>query len=92
MLLHGGETPNDDEQLKASTPNYETDGFLKPEAHQMAGYLRNNHGQNPWNLEGRALFALNNFGENARTGSDPVWLHRVPRQHAIIEPPSNKSK
>ncbi|KAF4386790.1 hypothetical protein F8388_006745 [Cannabis sativa] len=89
MLILGGETPNDDKHLKPSPPPpHEIDGFAKPVGNQRPGYLRNNHGQNPWNLEGRALSALNRFGENARTVSNPAWLHRVQRQHAIIEPPS----
>ena len=92
MLLQGGETPNDDEHLKTSTPHYEIDGFAKPGGHQRPGYLRNNHGQNPWNLEGRAMSALSRFGENARTTSNPAWLHRVQHQRAIIEPPSNYFK
>ncbi|KAM6584914.1 hypothetical protein CsatB_011916 [Cannabis sativa] len=89
MLILGGETPNDDKHLKPSPPPpHEIDGFAKPVGNQRPGYLRNNHGHNPWNLEGRALSALNRFGENARTVSNPAWLHRVQRQHAIIEPPS----
>lgn len=92
MLLHGGETPNDERQLDTSTSQYNVDGFPKYGGHHGPGYLRTNHAQNPWNLEGRALSALNTFGETARMGSDPSWLHRVQHQHAIIEPPSNLYK
>lgn len=88
MLLHGGDTPNDDERSKALTPHYKGNGFTTPGGYQKPGYLLNNHGQNPWNLEGRAQFALNRFGENARTVSNPTWLRRAQHQQAIIEPPS----
>lgn len=91
MLLHGGETPNDQKQLDASTPQRRSVGFMNPGEQHGNGYLRNNHAQDPWNLEGRALSALNRFGEKARTVSDPVWLRRVQHQHAIMEPPSNYS-
>lgn len=88
MLLHGGETPNDQKQLDASTPQRRSVGFMNPGEQHGNGYLRNNHAQDPWNLEGRALSALNRFGEKARTVSDPVWLRRVQHQHAIMEPPT----
>ncbi|KAF5466898.1 hypothetical protein F2P56_016780 [Juglans regia] len=87
MLLHGGETPNDGRQLDTSTSQHKVDGFPKYGGHHGPGYLRTNHTQNPWNLEGRALSALNTFGETARMGSDPSWLHRFQHQHAIMEPP-----
>ncbi|XP_041021116.1 peroxisome biogenesis protein 16 isoform X1 [Juglans microcarpa x Juglans regia] len=87
MLLHGGETPNDERQLDSSTSRHKVDGFPKYGGHHGPGYLRTNHAQNPWNLEGRALSALNTFGETARMGSDPSWLHRVQHQHAIMELP-----
>lgn len=87
MLLHGGETPNDEKHLAASTP--QRNGFTKPGGHLGPMYLRNNNGQDAWNLEGRALSALSRFGENARMVSEPVWLRRVQHQHAIMEPPSN---
>lgn len=86
MLLHGGETPNDEKHLAASTP--QRNGFTKPGGQLGLGYLRNNNGQDAWNLEGRALSALSRFGENARMVSEPVWLRRVQHQHAIMEPPT----
>ena len=91
MLLHGGETPNNEKQSDASTSQHKIGGFTKPEGPHESGYLMNNHAQNPWNLEGRALSALNRFGENARMVSDPAWLRRVQHQHAIMQPPSNYS-
>ncbi|ONI22813.1 hypothetical protein PRUPE_2G152800 [Prunus persica] len=86
MLLHGGETPNDEKHLAASIP--QRNGFTKPGGQLGPGYLRNNNGQDAWNLEGRALSALSRFGENARMVSEPVWLRRVQHQHAIMEPPT----
>nr|XP_011469102.1 PREDICTED: peroxisome biogenesis protein 16 [Fragaria vesca subsp. vesca]XP_011469103.1 PREDICTED: peroxisome biogenesis protein 16 [Fragaria vesca subsp. vesca] len=88
MLLHGGQTPNDEKTLEASTPQRRTGGLLKPGEQLGNGHLRNNHAQDPWNLEGRALSALNRFGERARSVSDPEWLHRVQHHHAIMEPPT----
>ncbi|XP_061347673.1 peroxisome biogenesis protein 16-like [Gastrolobium bilobum] len=69
MLLHGGETSNDETHLDSFTTQHQ-----------------NNLGENPWNLEGRALSALSSFGEKARMGLDAVWLRRVQHQKAIIEP------
>ncbi|XP_048321972.1 peroxisome biogenesis protein 16 [Ziziphus jujuba] len=88
MLLHGGETPNDENHLNASTSQREISGSMNPDGYYGPAYSRNNHGHNPWNLEGRALSALNVFGENARMVSNPVWLRRVQHQHAIMEPPT----
>ncbi|XP_037497423.1 peroxisome biogenesis protein 16 isoform X2 [Jatropha curcas] len=87
MLLHGGETPNNEKHLNFSS-QHATGGFSKPGSHHGPGYYRDVNGQNPWNLEGRALSALSRFGENARMVSDPVWLCRVQHQQAIMEPPS----
>ncbi|KAH9724166.1 peroxisome biogenesis protein 16 [Citrus sinensis] len=57
MLLHGGET------LNVEMPS--------DDSKSQHDYLQNNYGHNSWNLEGRALSALNRFGENARTASEP---------------------
>ncbi|KAK9274104.1 hypothetical protein L1049_018918 [Liquidambar formosana] len=85
MLLHGGETPNVEKGLGASSSQHRIGGFTKAEGNNMPGFLQN--GQNPWNLEARALSALSKFGENATMVSDPTWLRRVQHQHAIMEPP-----
>ncbi|XP_062157478.1 peroxisome biogenesis protein 16 isoform X1 [Alnus glutinosa] len=85
MLLHGGETPNDEKESGASTSQY--NGFANSGGHHGPSYLGNNYADTQWNLEGRALSALSSFGENARMVSDPVWLRRVQHQHAIMEPP-----
>ncbi|CAL0318318.1 unnamed protein product [Lupinus luteus] len=83
MLLHGGETYNDETHSDSFASQHQT--ILKPDGHRGSDYMRNNHGPNPWNLEGRALSALSSFGEKARTGSDPMWLRRVHHQQATLE-------
>lgn len=62
----------------------------KPGGNQRHDYLQNNYGHNSWNLEGRALSALNRFGENARMVSEPVWLQRIQHQQALMELPGNQ--
>ncbi|KAG2332078.1 hypothetical protein Bca52824_003258 [Brassica carinata] len=88
MLLHGGETPNDDDK----DPN-------QPELQNRPGYFDRNHGpnslgnQNPWNLEGRTMSALSSFGQNARTtSSNSGWSRRIQHQQAVIEPAMIKEK
>ncbi|KAJ8900307.1 hypothetical protein K2173_024947 [Erythroxylum novogranatense] len=86
MLLSGGETPNTEQHPGFPSSQHNTGAKLRTQGEPG---LRNFNGQNPWNLEGRALSALNRFGENAMMVSDPVWLRRVQHQHAIMEPPSS---
>ncbi|CAK7347983.1 unnamed protein product [Dovyalis caffra] len=81
MLLHGGETSNIEKHSDFSSLQHNDRVFPKRGPHNGS------NGQSPWNLEGRALSALSRFGENARMGSDPVWLRRVQHQQAIMEPP-----
>ncbi|KAJ6344261.1 hypothetical protein OIU76_005890 [Salix suchowensis] len=81
MLLHGGETPNTEKHSDFSSSQHNGGDFRGHGAH------RGSNEQNSWNLEGRALSALSRFGENARMGSDPVWLRGVQHQQAIMEPP-----
>ncbi|KAG8391738.1 hypothetical protein BUALT_Bualt01G0218300 [Buddleja alternifolia] len=86
MLLHGGESINDGKDPDDS--NARGNGPLpRPGQQGVSGILKNHHGPAPWDLEGRALSALNRFGENARTVSAPTWLNRVHHQQAIMEPP-----
>lgn len=80
MLLHGGETSNEVMHSNGSTSQHTT--AINPKG-------RYNPGTNPWNLEGRALSALSQFGEKARMVSEPVWLRRVHHQQAIMEPTGN---
>ncbi|CAK9145785.1 unnamed protein product [Ilex paraguariensis] len=86
MLLHGGETANADKGSNALDPQCGYGHFTNPGQLHRPGSLQNYHGQNPWNLEGRALSALSRFGENARTISEPFWLRSVQHQQAIMEP------
>lgn len=86
MLLQGGETPNDEEHSDSFTSQHHIG--LKPDVHHRPGYMKNNLGANPMNLEGRALSALVRFGEKVK-GSDSVWLRRVEHQQATMEPTSN---
>ncbi|CAN6979168.1 unnamed protein product [Brassica oleracea var. botrytis] len=85
MLLHGGETPNDDKD-----PN-------QPELQNRPRHLDRNHRSgnqnlyNPWNMEGRAMSALSSFGQNARTTTttSPTsgWSRMIQHnQQAVIEP------
>ncbi|CAN7103470.1 unnamed protein product [Brassica rapa subsp. narinosa] len=89
MLLHGGETPNDDKD-----PN-------QPNLQNRPGHLDRNHRfgnqQNHWNLEGRAMSALSSFGQNARTSPTALsptsgWSRRIQHQQAVIEPVVIKEK
>ncbi|XVE73953.1 hypothetical protein DITRI_Ditri11bG0159600 [Diplodiscus trichospermus] len=89
MLLHGGETPNVEKDSYNTSKQDSVGGFPNTGAHHGPGWLQNNHGQNPWNLEGRALYALSRFGDSARMISDPVWMQRIQQQHAIMEPPTS---
>ncbi|KAE9605461.1 putative peroxisome membrane protein, Pex16 [Lupinus albus] len=83
MLLHGGEAYNDATLSNRFASQHQT--ILKPDGHHGSDYMRNNHGPNPWNLEGRALSALSSFAEKARTVSDPMWLRRVHYRQATLE-------
>ncbi|KZV57620.1 peroxisome biogenesis protein 16-like [Dorcoceras hygrometricum] len=91
MLLHGGESTNDGKDYDDC--NAHRNEFASSRGqHGASGVLSNNHGQGPYNLEGRALFALNRFGENARTVTGPSWLHRVQHQQPMMEPPTTVSQ
>lgn len=81
MLLHGGETLNVEKPSDNSSSQHRVGGFPGPGGNHGPGYLRN--------PEGRALSALNRFGENARMISQPSWLQRIQQQQSIMEPPSN---
>ncbi|KAJ4727045.1 Peroxisomal membrane protein PEX16 [Melia azedarach] len=87
MLLHGGETSNVEKPSDNSSSQHRIEGFPKPGRNGGHGYFQNSYGNNPWNLEGKALSALSRFGENARMVSEPVWLQRINHQQAIMEPP-----
>lgn len=86
MLLQGGETENL-EHSDDSSPQESMGHLTKPIRNQGPG-ANHPQGWNSWNLEGRAMSALSNFGQNARTVSEPTWLRRVQQQQAILEPPT----
>ncbi|KAL2233957.1 UNVERIFIED_CONTAM: Peroxisome biogenesis protein 16 [Sesamum indicum] len=87
MLLHGGESIND--KSNSDDVDSHRNGLLSNSGQQgVSGFLKNHPGQDPWNLEGRALSALTRFGENARTVAEPTWLRRVQHQQGIMEPPT----
>ncbi|XP_042011383.1 peroxisome biogenesis protein 16-like isoform X2 [Salvia splendens] len=85
MLLRGGETIND--QSESDDLDSQRNALSsKPGPQGVSSILKNHQGQTPWNLEGRALSALNRFGENGRTVSEPTWLRRVQHQQEVMEP------
>lgn len=84
ILLHGGETPNIEKQVNHSGFQNSVGDLPNPGGNRP-GYLQN-YGRHPRTLEGRAISALNRFGENARMAYQPVWFRRVQHQHAIMEP------
>ncbi|KAL8142187.1 hypothetical protein V2J09_015219 [Rumex salicifolius] len=65
MLLHGGEVPNIENE-DSSIPQNGRRHFGNPNGLQNPGFISNYHGQNLGNLEGRAMSALSQFGQNAR--------------------------
>ncbi|KAK3028678.1 hypothetical protein RJ639_037858 [Escallonia herrerae] len=88
MLLHGGESLNAEKVSDASNSQHGFGDLEKRGLHQGPGNINHYLGQNPSNLEGRALSALSKFGENARMGSDPIWLRRVQHQRPPMGSPS----
>ncbi|MFS7929786.1 hypothetical protein Hanom_Chr04g00336541 [Helianthus anomalus] len=80
MLLHGGETVNDE---KGPNTANQPQTLGHPFQHGRNGHLT---------YEGRALAAMtmSRFGENARMSSDPTWFHRAEHhQRAIMQLPGN---
>ncbi|KAL4361404.1 hypothetical protein GQ457_04G032080 [Hibiscus cannabinus] len=84
MLLQGGETPNVEKDSDDTSLQHRIGGFQKLGGRHGPGWLQDNHGQNLWNVEGRALSALSRFRESALMVSDPSWMQRI--KHAIMEP------
>ncbi|CAH8325281.1 unnamed protein product [Eruca vesicaria subsp. sativa] len=89
MLLHGGETPNDDKD--PNQPQLQNRPATFDRNHQFGNQY------NQWNLEGRAMSALSSFGQNARTSptassTTSGWSRRIQHQQAVIEPVVNKEK
>ncbi|KAI3693903.1 hypothetical protein L1987_76858 [Smallanthus sonchifolius] len=76
MLLQGGETINNGKD--ADDANQQ----------QTYGHLLQQGQNGNFTPAGRALSALNRFGENARMISNPTWFQKVEHhQHEIIELP-----
>ncbi|KAL6004700.1 hypothetical protein ACLOJK_005255 [Asimina triloba] len=84
MLLHGGEVPNvvkNQNSVESKMGNFPRPGGYPG----RNGYLQDFHGRDLQNPEGRALFALTRFGENAKMASDPTWLNRIQHLHARFD-------
>lgn len=81
MLLHGGETTNDE--------NSTNDASQQNVRGRLLQQGQNGH----FTPQGRALSAMSRFGENARMISDPAWFRRVEHhQRAIMELPETEIK
>ncbi|KAL4188138.1 hypothetical protein AMTRI_Chr09g22410 [Amborella trichopoda] len=90
MLLHGGMSPNVEDPHNSGSqanngsghprtgnvPNYSVLQTARPGGYHGPGYPQGFYNYNPRNVENRALFALNKFGENAMTTSNQSWLNR----------------
>lgn len=91
MLLHGGQTANLEEYPESSSSHQIGRALPTATNSKGPGWLQSNPGQNGWGVGGRALSALNRFGQSARMESTPVWMQRVEQQQAILRPPSESS-
>ncbi|KAL6848547.1 hypothetical protein ACP4OV_021841 [Aristida adscensionis] len=82
MLLQGGEVANE-EEVTVLEDHYGVNGNGVPVIYPMNGHSQNGHkvdGKNGFvskSLEGRAVAALNKFGQNAKMMSDPMWMRRL---------------
>jgi peroxin-16 len=96
MLLQGGEVPNE-EEVSILEENFGVNGNGVPVSNLMNGHSQNGHkvelngldGKDGFvskSLEGRAVVALNKFGQNAKMMSDPMWMRRL---QPTPEPPGN---
>ncbi|XP_062224249.1 peroxisome biogenesis protein 16-like [Phragmites australis] len=88
MLLQGGEVANE-EEVTVPEDNYGVNGNGVPVIYPMNGHSQNGHKSAPngldgkygfvsKSLEGRAVAALNKFGQNAKMMSDPMWMRLQP--------------
>jgi peroxin-16 len=96
MLLQGGEVANE-EEVSILEENFGVSGNGVPATYPMNGRSQNGHkvalngldGKDGFvskSLEGRAVAALNRFGQNAKMASDPMWMRRL---QPTPEPPGN---
>lgn len=87
MLLQGGEVANE-EEVNVLANNYGVKSNRVPIIYPMNGHSQNGHGVASngldgkaglvsKSLEGRAVTALNKFGQNAKMMSDPMWMRRL---------------
>uniref|UniRef100_A0A7N0UZK5 Peroxisomal membrane protein PEX16 n=1 Tax=Kalanchoe fedtschenkoi TaxID=63787 RepID=A0A7N0UZK5_KALFE len=90
MLLHGGETPNTDELETTSNSRIKPGAFAEHGGPYGPIHAHQRHSQ--WNLEGRALSALNRFGESARMVADPRWLQKPPSPYSTSPSSQNIDK
>ena len=95
MLLQGGEVENEEEEIIADNHGVKSNGV--PVIYPMNGHPQNGHEVGPMDgkaefisksLEGRAVAALNKFGQNAKMMSDPTWMTRL---QPTPVPPGNLS-
>ncbi|XP_044964009.1 peroxisome biogenesis protein 16-like [Hordeum vulgare subsp. vulgare] len=86
MLLQGGEVENEEEDILEDNQGVKTNGV--PVIYPVNGHSQNGHwitsdgrdgkpGFVSKSLEGRAVAALNRFGQNAKMLSDPTWMSRL---------------
>ncbi|KAF7083010.1 hypothetical protein CFC21_086834 [Triticum aestivum] len=86
MLLQGGEVENEEEDVLEDNQGVKTNGV--PVIYPVNGHSQNGHwittdgpdgkpGIISKSLEGRAVAALNRFGQNAKMLSDPTWMSRL---------------
>lgn len=73
MLLQGGEVANVEKKGRNAGASGRPGGYCRPR--QFHGY----DGFIPQNLEGRAISALNRFGENAKMALDPMQMKQFQR-------------
>ncbi|KAJ7951050.1 Peroxisomal membrane protein PEX16 [Quillaja saponaria] len=58
ILLHGGETPNDEKHSNGSSSQHKIVSFSKPRGNQDSGYLGNSVGSKQWDQEGSSIICL----------------------------------
>ncbi|KAL5727755.1 hypothetical protein ACHQM5_000912 [Ranunculus cassubicifolius] len=86
MLLQGGETLNSEKDPSDLGSDRGIGTLTRPSGKKG---INKHFGREMPNLEGRALSALNRFGENARMVSDPSWTTKLKHQSAsTLDPPS----
>ncbi|KAG8076615.1 hypothetical protein GUJ93_ZPchr0006g45096 [Zizania palustris] len=101
MLLQGGEVTNE-EEINVLEENFGAKSNGVPAIYPMNGHFQNGHGVTSSgldgkagfvskSLEGRAVAALNKFGQNAKMMSDPMWMKKplsAPPPVMVVEKPT----